>query len=154
MNDEEGLQGSWFQGTITQLHHGFALIAYDELMVSENSDEKLQEWFPLPGTPEGHRALLEATHDSHFGSGFKIRPPPPPEVSCSSRGCIQAVLPWSSADQSHALVMCFCCCLPTRICFARIWFLDTGASRRSPFILELFSVAYHVVQTRQEHKSN
>ena len=81
MNDEEGLQGSWFQGTITQLQHGFALVAYDELMVSEDSDEKLQEWFPLPGTPKAKQALIDPTHDSHFGQGFKVRPPPPTEVS-------------------------------------------------------------------------
>ena len=80
MNDEEGLQGSWFMGTITQRQHGFALVAYDELMVAEDSDEKLQEWFPLPGTPQANRALLKSTFDSHFGPGFKIRPPPPPEV--------------------------------------------------------------------------
>lgn len=81
MNDEEGLQGSWFMGTITHLQHGFALVAYDELMVSEDSDEKLQEWFPLPGTPQTNKDLLESTYDSHFGPGFKIRPPPPAEVS-------------------------------------------------------------------------
>lgn len=80
MTDEEGLQGSWFLGTIAQLQHGFALVAYDELMVSEDSDEKLQEWFPLPGATQAKQALLDATYDSHFGPGFKIRPPPPPEV--------------------------------------------------------------------------
>ena len=84
MNDEEGLQGSWFMATITQLQHGFALVAYDELMVAEDSDEKLQEWFPLPGTPPASKALLDSAYDSHFGPGFKIRPPPPPEVGYSA----------------------------------------------------------------------
>ena len=87
MNDEEGLQGSWFMGTITQLQHGFVLVAYDELMVSEDSDEKLQEWFPLSGTPQSNKDLLESTYDSHFGPGFKIRPPPPPEVGSPCCTC-------------------------------------------------------------------
>lgn len=87
MTDEEGLQGSWFLGTITQLQHSFALVAYDELMVSEDSGEKLQEWFPLPGASQAKLALLETTYDSHFGPGFKIRPPPPPEVGQTCCTC-------------------------------------------------------------------
>ncbi len=91
MSGEEGLQGSWFTGTITQLQHGFALVAYDELHVSEDSDEKLQEWYPLPDAVAENKALLESTHDAHFGPQFRIRPPPPAEVGCIH--CMQLGLP-------------------------------------------------------------
>ena len=103
MNDEEGLQGSWFMGTITQLQHGFALVAYDELMVSEDSDEKLQEWFPLPATPHTNKDLLDSTYDSHFGPGFKIRPPPPSDVGslcctcCVHEVCLHSRERWQNA---------------------------------------------------------
>ena len=81
MNGEEGLQGSWFTGTIKEVQYGFALVAYDELMEAEDTDTKLQEWFPLPQTSQDKRALLDSSHDAHFGPGFKLRPNPPAEVS-------------------------------------------------------------------------
>lgn len=80
MSGEVGLQGSWFTGSITQLQHGFALVAYDELMVEEVSDEKLQEWFPLPQATVEMKARLSSQHDAHFGPLFQIRPPPPHDV--------------------------------------------------------------------------
>ena len=92
MSGEEGLQGSWFTGTINQLQHGFALVAYDELNVSEDSDEKLQEWFSLPGATEDSQALLDPTHDAHLGPDFQIRPPPPAEVGqWQQHSCIYAL---------------------------------------------------------------
>ncbi len=87
MSGEEGLRGSWFTGTITQLQHGFALVAYDELNVSEDSDEKLQEWFPLPGAIAENQSLLGCTHDANFGPEFHIRPSPPAEVGQSHLLC-------------------------------------------------------------------
>ena len=97
MSGEEGLQGSWFTGTINQLQHGFALVAYDELNVSEDSDEKLQEWFPLPGAAEEDMGLLGPTHDAHLGPDFQIRPPPPAEVGQKQLPCIL----WAT----HALLL-------------------------------------------------
>ena len=89
MNGEEGLQGSWFTGTISELRHGFALVMYDELMVSEDTDTRLQEWFPLPQTTEDKRAELLSDCDAHFGPGFKLRPIPPLEVSANFSTCRQ-----------------------------------------------------------------
>ena len=80
MNGEEGLHGSWFTGTIAHLQQGFALVTYDELMVSEDADTKLQEWYPLPQTTKDRRALLPSDCDAHFGPGFKLRPIPPTQV--------------------------------------------------------------------------
>jgi len=91
MSGEEGLRGSWFTGTVTQLQHGFALVAYDELNVSEDSDEKLQEWFPLPGAVAKNQSLLGPTHDSNFGPDFHIRPTPPAEVGRSKLLAIHAL---------------------------------------------------------------
>ncbi|KAL0042386.1 hypothetical protein WJX77_010878 [Trebouxia sp. C0004] len=89
MSGEEGLQGSWFTGTVTQLQHGFALVAYHELNVSEDSNEKLQEWFPLPGAVAENQSLLGVNHDANFGPDFHIRPQPPAELAV--RGGMRAV---------------------------------------------------------------
>ncbi|DBA85227.1 TPA: hypothetical protein ACH3X2_005930 [Trebouxia sp. C0005] len=89
MSGEEGLRGSWFTGTITQLQHGFALVAYDELNVSEDSDEKLQEWFPLPEAVSENQSLLSPSHEVNFGPDFHIRPAPPAELAV--RGGARAV---------------------------------------------------------------
>ena len=102
MSGEEGLRGSWFTGTVTQLQHAFALVAYDELNVSEDSDEKLQEWFPLLGAAAEDLSLLGPTHDANFGPDFHIRPSPPAEVGQSKLLGI-AALSIQHQDHMHSL---------------------------------------------------
>lgn len=78
--DEEGLQGCWFGASLVEARHNFALVEYQELMDEENTSQHLQEWFPLPDAKQADLAKLGSDHDAHFGPGFKIRPPPPPQV--------------------------------------------------------------------------
>lgn len=85
MTDEEGLQGCWFTGAITKLQHGYARIQYEELMDEDDTNQHLEEWFPLPEAVEADAARLGSEHDAHFGPGYQIRPVPPIQVLLHAR---------------------------------------------------------------------
>lgn len=78
-NDEEGLRGCWFAGTIDERAPGHALVAYAELEDDEAPGEPLREWFPLPPGVPGAGALGGEPDDGrprHVGPGFVLRPQP------------------------------------------------------------------------------
>lgn len=70
------------------VQQGFALVEYAELMVVEDSTERLSEWFPLAEPAEKTEvSVLEAAaaqlpegSDVHTRAGFALRPAPPAEV--------------------------------------------------------------------------
>jgi hypothetical protein len=68
-----------FQGRVAELAAGFALVEYDELVDAEDSDERLREWFPVPGEHQD-AAALPAGRAMHAADGYQLRPRPPPEV--------------------------------------------------------------------------
>lgn len=74
------------------MRQGFALVEYAELMVAEDSEEKLREWFPLRAPTDAAEAAaleaaaegLESDMEAHTRQGFVLRPAPPKEVKLSS----------------------------------------------------------------------
>ena len=89
MNDEEGLRGCWFAGSIAQLCASHALVSYADLEDEANGGP-LQEWFLLPGVSTGQLSASAAGGKRvHVEPGYMLRPTPPAEVpwptSCASR---------------------------------------------------------------------
>lgn len=74
---------------MADVQQGFALVEYAELMVAEDSRDKLSEWFPLaePADAAAAAALevaasqLPQEWEAHARPGFVLRPQPPEEVS-------------------------------------------------------------------------
>lgn len=96
-NDEEGLRGCWFAGTVDERAPGHALVA--ELEDDEAPGEPLREWFPLPPGVPGAGALGGEPDDGrprHVGPGFVLRPQPSATVraplACGSGRVTQADL--------------------------------------------------------------
>lgn len=81
MTDEEGLQGCCFAGTIVKLQIGFALVKYEHLMDEADTDQHLQEWFPLPEAQQANIAELGSQYGINTGPGVQIRPQPSVKVS-------------------------------------------------------------------------
>ncbi|GAB4816748.1 hypothetical protein N2152v2_003794 [Parachlorella kessleri] len=80
-NDEDGLRGCWFPGVVRQVHHGHALVAYDELSASEDGEGRLQEWFGVPGVERQPLGELAGGFQVCDGPGYVLRPSPPQEVA-------------------------------------------------------------------------
>ena len=82
-NDEEGLRGCWFAGTVAARAAGHALISYAELEDDAAPGQPLREWFPLPGAAPGAGAAGGLPADGrarHTRPGFRLRPQPPAAV--------------------------------------------------------------------------
>lgn len=58
----------------------YVLVRYDELMVSDESSEHLQEWFPLVGAKPADAKKLTGGFEKHAGSSFIVRPVLPGQV--------------------------------------------------------------------------
>ncbi|KAK9830966.1 hypothetical protein WJX81_003318 [Elliptochloris bilobata] len=89
-NDEEGLRGCWFTGTVAARAPGHALVAYAELEDDAAPGEPLREWFPLPRGAPGASEAGGPPHDGrtrHMRPGFRLRPQPP--AALCARGASQ-----------------------------------------------------------------
>lgn len=75
MDNDEGLQGCWFIGMIESVKYQYALVRYFELNASEETTDKLREWFPLPGAKP--QAKLPAEFTKHTATDAKLRPRSP-----------------------------------------------------------------------------
>lgn len=85
MSREVGLEGCWFRGTVERLHHGWALVAFEELTDGdEEGSPPLREWFPVPGQRQGLEPVPHGSGVVHRGKdGPQLRPVPPQEECCA-----------------------------------------------------------------------
>jgi len=82
---------------VRDVQQGFALVEYAELMVAEDSADRLSEWFPLaePADKAEVSALKAAAaqlpegSDAHTRAGFALRPAPPAEVGIALNSALE-----------------------------------------------------------------
>lgn len=71
-----------FEGEITAVAPGHALVRYNDLMDGSDDSSKLQEWFPEASLASAAASAdFPGPHVRHTLPGFRMRPIPDPEVS-------------------------------------------------------------------------
>ncbi|KAK9858377.1 hypothetical protein WJX84_008812 [Apatococcus fuscideae] len=108
-NNEEGLEGSWFNARAEQVIGSFVLARYEDLRVSDDDGaEPLREWFPIQDARPGSLpdAVISSGHPCNSDPGFFARPVPPAQVTGLKKLPVvgQAVEAWDQEGWRPALV--------------------------------------------------